>query len=140
MTQDTVNKISRVFIVDDEESIRDSLMEFLEDSGFVTHTAGNAEDALARADLGEMDVLIVDIRLPHMDGASFIKAAYRRNPGLNFLIHTGSMDFQLDDELRSIGLCERDVLLKPVVDMDDFVRSITRIVSASNNVQRVGSA
>ena len=75
---------------------------------------------LAYVDLGDVSVAVVDIRLGGIDGLEFIKRLHALHPSVRCLIHTGSTDFQLDKELRAIGLTEREVLFKPVLDMGIF--------------------
>jgi CheY-like chemotaxis protein len=108
MVQNTMAESTiKVLVLDDEPNIRESLAEYLMDCGFVTLTAESAEDA-------------VDIRLGGMDGLEFIKRLHTLHPAVRCLIHTGSTDFQLDNELRDIGLTDREVLFKPVLDMGIF--------------------
>lgn len=114
-----------VLVLDDEPNIRESLVEFLEDCGWNTLAAESGEEALDLPRLGEVGVALVDIRLGGMDGLNFIKNVHLRFPRIRFLIHTGSTDFQLDAELRCIGLIDEDVLYKPVLDMrviDEAIR------------------
>jgi len=110
----------QVLVLDDEPNIRDSLAEYLMDCGFAALTAESAEEALALPGLGDIDVAIVDIRLGGMDGLEFIKRLHALHPAVRCLIHTGSTDFQLDRELQDIGLTDREVLYKPVLDMAIF--------------------
>jgi DNA-binding NtrC family response regulator len=110
----------QVLVLDDEPNIRDSLAEYLMDCGFVTLTAESAEEALTLPELGEIAVAVVDIRLGGIDGLEFIKRLHVLHPAVRCLIHTGSTDFQLDRELRDIGLTDREVLYKPVLDMGIF--------------------
>lgn len=114
----------RVLVLDDEPNIRESLAEYLMDCGFFTLTAESAEKALELPLLDEIAVAVVDIRLGGMDGLEFIKRLHALRPGVRYLIHTGSTDFQLDQELRDIGLTELDVLFKPVLDMSVFETEI----------------
>lgn len=116
----------RVLLLDDEPTIRESLGEYLEDCGISTVQAESGEEALAMDGLDAVVVAVVDIRLGGMDGIAFIKAFHARRPGVRFVIHTGSTDFQLDPELRAIGLTEREVIFKPVLDMSVFERAIRR--------------
>jgi DNA-binding NtrC family response regulator len=121
MAQNTMaESTTRVLVLDDEPNIRESLAEYLMDCGFVTLTAESAEDALMLPELGSVAVAVVDIRLGGMDGLEFIKRLHARHPAVRCLIHTGSTDFQLDNELRDIGLTDREVLFKPVLDMGIF--------------------
>jgi DNA-binding NtrC family response regulator len=111
---------ARVLVLDDEPNIRESLAEYLMDCGFTTFTAESAEDALALPGLVDVEVAVVDIRLGGIDGLEFIKRLHVLHPTIRCLIHTGSTDFQLDRELRAIGLTEHEVLFKPVLDMGIF--------------------
>ena len=121
MVQNTMaESTTRVLVLDDEPNIRESLAEYLMDCGFVTLTAESAEDALMLPELGSVAVAVVDIRLGGMDGLEFIKRLHALHPAVRCLIHTGSTDFQLDNELRDIGLTDREVLFKPVLDMGIF--------------------
>jgi CheY-like chemotaxis protein len=114
----------RVLLLDDEPNIRESLGEYLEDCGIATLLAESGEEALAMDGLGEVAVAVVDIRLGGMDGLEFTKVLHARRPGILFLIHTGSTDFQLDPELRAMGLTEREVFFKPVLDMSVLEQAI----------------
>lgn len=121
MAQNTMaENTTQVLVLDDEPNIRESLAEFLMDCGFVTLTAESAEDALLLPELGNVAVAVVDIRLGGIDGLEFIKRLHALHPAVRCLIHTGSTDFQLDNELRALGLTEREVLFKPVLDMGIF--------------------
>lgn len=121
MVQNTMAQSAiKVLVLDDEPNIRESLAEYLLDCGFVTLTAESAEDALRLPELGNVAVAVVDIRLGGIDGLEFIKRLHALHPNVRCLIHTGSTDFQLDNELRAIGLTEREVLFKPVLDMGIF--------------------
>ncbi len=57
-----------ILIVDDEESIRNSMQEFVKKSGYPTITASSAEEALEIIKSNPVDVIITDIILPHKDG------------------------------------------------------------------------
>lgn len=123
----------KVLLLDDEPTIRESLGEYLEDCGIPTLQAASGEEALAMDGLDGVAVAVVDIRLGGMDGLEFIKAFHARRPAVRFLIHTGSTDFQLDPELRAIGLTEREVIFKPVLDMSVFERAIRQKLAESGS-------
>lgn len=112
----------KILVLDDEPDIRDSLAAYLEDCGFSVLPVGSGEEALAS--LSEVCVAIVDIRLRGMDGLTFIKKAHVLRPDILYIIHTGSTEFQLDDELRALGMTDAQVLFKPVLDIGVFDRII----------------
>lgn len=114
----------KVLILDDEEILRNSLREFLEDEWLDVVSAATGEEALGLVKKHPVDVCIVDMRLPRMDGNSFILKAFEANPGLKFIIHTGSSDYTLPRELISIGIENEYVLRKPVDDPMLFIEKI----------------
>lgn len=58
----------KVLIVDDEAEARSALGEFLQGQGFVIHEAADGEEALAKAFTEKPDVMLLDLRLPKLDG------------------------------------------------------------------------
>lgn len=117
-----------VLIVDDDSMIRDCMAAFFEDEGFAVHTSSSAEDALRSLPEVNPAVCITDLRLPGMNGELFIQQASGRCPSAHFMIHTGSA-YILSDELRALGMCADDVLLKPVHDLSLLASRVMRIAS-----------
>jgi len=113
-----------VLIIDDESSIRESLAEFLRDFGMVVDTAINAEEALELLAEKPFGLMIADLRLPGMTGDVMITKAHQLQPNLRFLIHTGSIDYRLSDELLSLGLTPDQIILKPLSDLNILVDKI----------------
>ena len=118
----------RVLVVDDEPSIRNSLVEFLEDCEFTVLSADSAEGALDLLARFPVDVALVDIRLPKLDGDSLILQAHLLRPSLRFLIHTGSMEYQLPEELKTLGVSPDHVFLKPQPDLSVFREAINALM------------
>jgi len=121
----------RVLVVDDEPSIRNSLVEFLEDCQFDVTAADSAESALDAIERTTIDVALVDIRLPKLDGDSFIVKAHEQFPDMRFLIHTGSVEYKLSEELKRFGVTHEHVFLKPQMDLAVFEKAICELMSAS---------
>jgi len=122
------DSITKVLIVDDEDTIRDNLTAYLEDEGYVIVTAPSAEEGLEYASDRTIHVGIVDMRLPGMDGNAFIKLANEKNPDLKFIIHTGSSNYALPGQLRNIGITDEYVFSKPIQDMALIVDAIKRLL------------
>ena len=72
---------SRILIVDDEFSVRDSLKHWFRKDGYEVQTAGDAIAATAAMQSGEIDVVLLDVRLPGMDGMQLLEQIRaRRRP------------------------------------------------------------
>jgi two-component system nitrogen regulation response regulator NtrX len=63
-----MNAKPHLLIVDDEAGIRESLSSILREEGYEVETAGSAEEALERSAGGEIEVILLDVWLPGMDG------------------------------------------------------------------------
>ena len=58
----------RLLVVDDEPGIRESLSSILQDEGYHVESVASAEEALERASAGDVEVILLDVWLPGMDG------------------------------------------------------------------------
>lgn len=120
--------MTRVLVIDDEISVCQSLVGFLEDSDFDVSSACSGEEALDIITRERFDVAIVDLRLPGMSGEALILQVYEKVPQLRFLVHTGSVDYRLSGELKEIGINQGDVFLKPMDDLNELVERIYSII------------
>ena len=118
----------RVLIVDDEFPIRVSLGGYLQDRDFEVFSAESAEEAFGVLERQTVDCIVVDLRLPGLDGNALIARAREMQPAVKFLIHTGSVNYQLPPALKKLGLSSADVFYKPLDDMQVLVDAIRRQV------------
>ena len=110
--------IPRYFLIlDDEESIRQSIAAYMEDEGYVVFQAKSGEDALEMIKEKHIDGVVVDIRLPGMDGNTFMVEARKIIPDIKFVIHTGSSDYSLPDAVKALGVTPDKILIKPASDL-----------------------
>lgn len=121
---------TRILVVEDDPTVRLNLSAYLEDDGYDVTTVGDSGEAIeaARTDT-DLSVAIVDVRLPSGTGDDLIRTLHEIRPSLGFLIHTGSVRYELSEELRSIGMEPGDVLQKPQVDMTTISRAVARIIA-----------
>jgi CheY-like chemotaxis protein len=119
----------KILIIDDEASIRNSMSEFFDDFGLEVTAVASAEAALRVLQDQRFDVAIVDIRLPGIDGDALIIKARDIIPTLRFIIHTGSVEYRLSESLRSIGLRNQDIFIKPVADLSELVTAVQALAS-----------
>ena len=118
----------RILLVEDEASIRRSLRAFLEDAGFEVIGVPSGEAGLAALPECRPDAAIVDMRLPGMDGNTFIRQAHRVDPLLGFLIYTGSVGYAIPPEVQAIGIRPEHVLRKPLHDLAVLATSLRTLL------------
>ena len=122
-----MSPLGKVFIVlDDEQSIRQSIASFLEGEGYDVLCAESAEEALDLIQKHPVTAAVVDIRLPGKDGNFFIMEARKILPELKLVIHTGSADYALPDGVKALGITKDHVLIKPVRDLNIILETLER--------------
>jgi two-component system response regulator FixJ len=117
-----------IFVVDDDDDVRESLRVLLEASGFQARAFGSAGGFLESDWESCTGVLLADIRMPDMDGLTLQEELARRKAALPVIIMTGHGDVPL--AVRAMKAGAIDFLEKP---MDDsaLVASITRALAAA---------
>lgn len=123
----------RVLVVEDDKLLRRNLCAYLEDEGFKVTAAGSAEEGLKILTATRLNAAIVDIRLPGMDGDTFIERAYRLDPCLRFVIYTGSAGYKPSHRLRSIGIGKKSVFIKPISDMARLADALYKLLEKGTN-------
>jgi two-component system response regulator FixJ len=112
-----------VLIVDDDAAVRSSLKFALEVEGLKVRLYDGAEALLADGDLPSCGCLVVDYRMPVMDGLALIDAMRARNVAMPAILITGRANKQLRCLAAKSGV--REVLEKPLSDgaLVDSIRS-----------------
>jgi DNA-binding NtrC family response regulator len=101
----------RVLIVDDDESLRESLELVLAAEGFEVVTAADGSGALSRLESSSFDVVLCDVRMPGMDGLELLPQLVRRVPGTTVIMMSAFGTDELALEAMNRGAY--DYLTKP---------------------------
>ncbi len=67
------HKKIKIMVVDDELSIRESLKGWLQQDGYQVETAAGGPAALARNAESRFDIMLIDVKMPGMDGLTLLK-------------------------------------------------------------------
>lgn len=111
------NGVRKLLIIDDDFIIRQSLIEYFEDRSWYVLSAETAEDAIEIVSREKPNAAIVDIRLPGMNGSEFVLAVQKIHPDMVSIICTGSPDFFMGDELKSLENLYPEIFMKPIRDL-----------------------
>ena len=120
-------KRSLVSVVDDDESVRESLPDLLRQLGFAAQAFSSAEAFLASEVVGETSCLILDIAMPGMSGPDLQEELIRRQQGIPIVFITANGDRTVRPRLLAEGAVE--CLFKPF--------SETALLAALNTALRV---
>jgi len=120
--------MKKVLILDDEVNIRQSLVFYFEDHEWNTVCAESSEQALEILKTEAVDAVIVDIRLPGMNGNSFITEAMKSYPNLVYVICTGSPEYNIPAELLKHKCVSDDIFRKPVFNMSELEIELMKLI------------
>ncbi len=120
---------SVVMIVDDEESIRETLSGIFEDEGYETVAAASGEEGLRAAKESGPDIVLLDIWLSGMDGIETLKELREEYPDLPVIIISGHANIELAVKATRIGAY--DILEKPL-SMEKVLLTVYRALEKRN--------
>jgi len=109
-----VNTCSLVSIVDDDESVRESLPDLLREFGFAARAFSSAEEFLASDCVGDTRCLILDIAMPGMTGPELQRELRRRRKEIPIVFITAHRDEAVRPRMLEEGAVE--CLFKPFSD------------------------
>ncbi|MDA8079286.1 MAG: sigma 54-interacting transcriptional regulator [Nitrospiraceae bacterium] len=102
----------RILVVDDEESIRFTFEDFLSEAGYAVDTARDYDEALARLDAGEHDLIIADIILGGRTGIDLMREVRERRMACPVIMVTGAPNIETASDAVRLGAF--DYISKPV--------------------------
>lgn len=103
-----------VSVVDDDESVRESLPDLLWEFGFRVQTFASAEEFLASESLAQTRCLLLDIAMPGMSGPALQEELARRRRSIPIVFITANADENLRPQLLQAGAVE--CLFKPFTE------------------------
>jgi CheY-like chemotaxis protein len=125
VAQDPASNAIRVMIVDDTDHVRRMLRNMLELDGFlVVAEAGNGPDAVATVVGAEPDVVVIDYKMPEVDGLETAARIKEKRPEQVMILYTAFVDSELEGRAREVGV---SVVLGKVEGLESLEREITRL-------------
>ena len=101
----------KILLVDDEDRFRTTMRKMLTGHGLDVTDLDNGQAALAALTAQPYDVVVLDLRMPGMDGVQTLKAMKDLHPDLEVIILTGHAS--MDDAMEIMQLGGTEYLLKP---------------------------
>jgi DNA-binding response OmpR family regulator len=80
---------ARILVVDDDRAMAEMLAEGLVDRGFDARAIASSREAAALLELGGIDVLVSDVRMPHLDGHALRALSLRGDPARPVILMSG---------------------------------------------------
>jgi two-component system response regulator (stage 0 sporulation protein F) len=117
----------KILVVDDEPMVAGLLVEYFHEQGFEMLTAAGGMEALSKLEKHRPNVVLLDARMPQMDGIEVLRKIRERHPQVGVLMMTGHDDVALAQ--KAIGLGAFDFVLKPF-DFDYISRCVYKMMTA----------
>lgn len=115
----------KVMIVDDTVHVRRMLRNMLELDGFeVVAEAGSGQEAVEAVEAVAPDVVVVDYKMPDMDGLETATLVRQRRPHQVLILYTAFVDAELQARAEAVGV---SVVLGKVEGLESLEREITRL-------------
>ena len=111
----------RVLVVDDEEGVRNLLQRILGEPGYQVTTAADGKEALYKVSLGEVEVVLLDIKMPGMSGMEVLSKLTADSPDICAIMVTSIVDTETAIEAMKMGAY--DYIIKPF-DRDDVLQKV----------------
>jgi two-component system, response regulator, stage 0 sporulation protein F len=113
-----------ILVVDDDEAIRTLLQEELEEEGYKVLIATNARDALKMVAAEALDLVILDIRMPGMDGLEALPRILGIKEGLPVIMNTAYSQYQ--DSFMSWAADAYVVKSSDLTELKEKVKELTQ--------------
>ncbi len=108
----------RVLLVDDEEEFLETLLKRLSKRKLVVFGASSGEEAIRKLKENPVDVVVLDVKMPGMDGLQTLKEIKKENPLVEVLMLTGHANMEV--AIQGMELGAFDYLMKPM-DIDELL-------------------
>ncbi len=106
---------AKLLVIDDDDSVRESLAGYLEDSGYEVVQAADGEAGLDMFDAHRPDLILCDLKMPKKDGLSLLQDILEGDSSVPFIVISGAG--VMSDVVSALRLGASDYIVKPVTDL-----------------------
>jgi len=115
---------TKLLLVDDEEDFVFALAERLRFRKYDTRAATSGEAALSEIEKERPDIVVLDLKMPGMGGMEVLKAIKTRDPSIDVIMLTGSVDSEIGEVALKAGATYH--IVKPM-DIEDLMEKLQDI-------------
>jgi phosphoserine phosphatase RsbU/P len=121
------DSVRQLLVIDDDVLVRQSILVYLEDSGYRVHSEPNGRAGLAWFRNNKPDLVLTDLRMPDLDGLGLLRQIKDLDPDIPVIVISGMG--MVADVAEALRLGAADYLIKPLVDMEVLTHSINKALS-----------
>lgn len=128
-----------VLVIDDDSTVRDSMVAFLDDYDYQVLSAACGREALQLLTERSVDAVVCDLKMPGLNGIELLEKLKQQQPLLPVIVVSGAG--VMDDVVKALRLGADDYLVKPILDMEVLHHSLKKSLQraqleADNNAYR----
>ena len=131
--------LQNILILDDEIGFREELGEFLKEEGYYVYTSGLPSEALKIISNNDIDIAVFDIRMPEMDGLTFLNKVKQEYSEIEIVMMTGYGD--MGSVITAMRYGAADFLKKPftLTEIKEIIDRISKYKSIKNKIKKEGN-
>jgi two-component system response regulator AtoC len=130
-------KKRKILIIDDEQSLLESLEMFFSEKGFLVQCATSALEGLEMHRTEEPDVIILDVRLPDKNGLDILSELQGKHPYKNIIIITAFHD--MDTTIKAMKRGALEYIPKPI-DIEELEHAVDRALKMGKSNKNIADA
>jgi len=122
----------RILVIDDEAYVRDLMMEVFTREGFLVKTASDGETGLDLACTGTFDLILLDLKLPKINGLTLLRSIMERDPDTIVVVITAYGS--IETAIQAMKLGAYDYVTKPF-EIDQLLLIVNRALERGNLIK-----
>ncbi len=130
-----MTNMMNILVVDDEQRVVDEITEFLRGRGYKVLSTTNSDDVVKIMETGNIDIVILDIKMPGTDGLTLLERIKEKSPKTEVIMISGHGD--MDTVIEAMRLGASDYFRKPfrLMDIHSAITRTKRFIELSNELE-----
>lgn len=116
----------KILIIDDQMGIRMLLTELLRREGYETYQAANGKEAIALLAANAFHLILLDMKIPGMNGIEILREIRQREPGVPVMMMTAYGELEMVEEAKKLGVVH--YFAKPF-DVEEIRREVNKALA-----------
>ncbi len=117
----------QILVVEDDEKVRDSVTRLLKLKGYTITEARHGQQAVELATAQPFDLVLMDVKMPKLDGVSALRQIRAVRPGTRVILTTG---FSMSEEMKQVLAEGKAECLQKPFTYDQLTAAMERLLSA----------
>ena len=124
---------AKILTIDDEYVLRQSIVAYLEDSGFTVFESDNGASGLETFYREKPDLILTDLQMPNLGGLEVLAEITEKAPNIPVIVISGAGD--MNDVIEALRLGAWDYLTKPITDLAVLEHAICKAIERGKLIE-----